>query len=171
MSQQARTPDQRLETPRDEIEQADTTPPNEAHDEDTIDTLIDELEALVAESRRMPFGHKLLIDEEYLHDLIDRLRIAVPSEVRQAYRILDEQERILDSARAQARQLLEQQGLLNELEQERSRVLSEAQREAESVRAEADEYAYSVLLDLQDRLAKLQHSVQNGIDALQPSSE
>ncbi len=171
MSQQPHTPDQRLETLGVEAEQVDKTPPDEAHDEDTIDTLIDELEALAAESRRMPFGHKLLIDEGYLHDLIDRLRIAVPAEVRQAHRILDEQDRILDNARMQARQILEQQGLINELEKERSRVLSEAEREADSIRAQADEYAHNVLLDLQDRLAKLQHSVQNGIDALQPPSE
>lgn len=171
MSQQAHTPDQRLEPLGVEAEQAGTTPPDEAHDEDTIDTLIDELEALAADSRRLPFGHKLLIDEAQLHDLIDRLRVTVPAEVHQANRILDEQERILNSARTEARQILEQQGLINELDKERSRVLSEAEREAESIRIQADEYAHNVLLDLQDRLAKLQHSVQNGIDALQPPTE
>ncbi len=171
MSQQARIPEQEPQTLLPEAEQADQVPPEEAPVEDTIDSLIDELEALATEARRMPFGHKLLIDEDHFHDLIDRLRITVPVEVRQAHRVLDEQDRILENARTHARRMLEDEGKLAALEHERQRVMHEAEREAEAVRAEADEYAHAVLLDLQNRLTKLQNSVQNGIDALQPLPE
>ena len=134
--------------------------------EDDVDALIDALEALVADSRRMPF-HKLLVDEDRLLHLVDRLRSAVPAEVRQAHRVLDEQDEILSKANSQAQRMLEERGLLDALEHERRRVLDEATRDAERTRTEADRYARNVLVDLQQRLEKLQTSVRNGIDALQ----
>lgn len=134
---------------------------------DDVDSLIDAMEALVADSRRMPF-RKLLVDEEQLIDLVDRLRSAIPAEVRQAHQVLDQHDQILDRAREQARQMLEERGLLDAIDKERSRILGEAEREASRTRAEADRYARSVLVDLEERLGKLHTSVRNGIEALQP---
>lgn len=135
-------------------------------DED-VDSLIDALEALVAEGRRMPF-RKLLIDEERLLDLVDRLRSAVPAEVRQAHQVLDQHDQILNAAREKARAMLEERGVLEALDKERQQMIDAAEQEALRIRTEADRYARNVLLDLEERLAKLQTSVRNGVEALQP---
>lgn len=139
-----------------------------ADGEDDVDALIDELEALAAEGRRRLLGRKLVIDEDRLLQLVDRFRSAVPNEVRQAHRVLDEHDNILASAQEQAQRMLEERNLLSALEEERRRVLEEAERDADKIRAEADRYTRSVLLELEERLAKLQTSVRNGIDALGP---
>jgi hypothetical protein len=112
-----------------------------------------------------------MIDEAQALELVDRLRAAVPAEVRQAHRILDEQERILDQAHTEARRILHERGLMAELEVERERTIAEAERDAERMRAEADSYARGVLNDLADRLTKIQASVQNGLEALQGSQK
>jgi vacuolar-type H+-ATPase subunit H len=135
-------------------------------DED-VDSLIDALEALVGEGRRMPF-RKLLIDEERLLDLVDRLRSAIPAEVRQAHQVLDQHDQIVNAAREKARALLDERGMLDSLEKERRQMIEAAEQEALRIRTEADRYARSVLLDLGERLAKIQTSVQNGVEALQP---
>lgn len=134
--------------------------------EDDVESLIDALEALIAEGRRMPF-RKLLIDEDRLLNIIDRLRTAIPAEVRQAHQLLDQYDEIIQSAQEKARQIMDERGLTQAIETERRRVLDDADREAQRIRGEADRYVRNVLLDLEDRLGKLHTSVRNGIDALE----
>ena len=170
MSDQPHEPEQLLETLLSDDEPQETgrepAPPEE--DED-VDLLIDELEAMFAEAKRVPFGRKLMIDEAQALELVDRFRSAIPAEVRQAHRILDEQERIVEAARDQARRILHDRGLLAELEAERERVLAQAERDAERMRTEADAYVRGVLSGLAERLSKLQASVNNGLEALSSS--
>jgi cell division septum initiation protein DivIVA len=128
--------------------------------------LIDELEDALAEGRRVPFSGRLLVDEERILDIIDRMRVAVPEELKQARRVIGEQERLLSEARTQVQQAMEEQGLLAAVEAERGRLLAEAERDAQNIRAGADDYARQVLEDLEQRLVRLTASVQNGLKEL-----
>ncbi|HEU4327680.1 MAG TPA: hypothetical protein VFS21_31360 [Roseiflexaceae bacterium] len=121
---------------------------------------------MLAEGRRVPFSGRLLIDEERILDIIDRMRVAVPEELKQARRIIGEQERLLNEAQARVRQALEEQGLLAAIEEERTRLIEQAERDAAGIRAGADEYARQVLEDLEQRLARLMTNVQNGLKEL-----
>ncbi len=172
MSEQRHEPQELLESllSPEEIEAEQTASPQTAENED-VDALIDELEALLAESKRVPFGKKLIVDEVRAMELVDRLRTALPAEVRQAQRILDEQDHILNMAREQARRIINERGLAAQLEAERERTLADAEQEAERIRNEADVYVRGVLSDLADRLTKIQGSVSNGIEALNPPEE
>lgn len=136
------------------------------HAPDTIDTLIDELEAVAVDGRRVPFTHTLLMHQDTLLDLVDRLRAMVPNDVRQAQRVLNQQHQIVEHAQAQAMHTLQERGLMQRLEMERQEIVAEAQRDAERTRYEADKYARDVLLQLQKRLEQVQGSVQQGIDTL-----
>jgi cell division septum initiation protein DivIVA len=128
--------------------------------------LIDELEDSLAEGRRVPFSGRLLVDEERILDIIDRMRVAVPEELKQARRVIGEQERLLAEARAQVQQAMEEQGLLAAVEAERARLLAEAEHDAQGIRAGADDYARQVLEDLEQRLIRLTASVQSGLKEL-----
>jgi hypothetical protein len=131
-----------------------------------LDDLIDELEDALAEGRRVPFSGRLLIDEERILDIIDRMRVAIPEELKRARRVIQEQERLIAEAQARVQQVLEERGLLEAIEAERARLLQQAEHEAIQVRAGADDYARQVLEDLDDRLTKLVTSVRNGLGAL-----
>lgn len=115
----------------------------------------------------MPFSGRLLIDEERILDIIDRMRVAVPEELKQARRIISEQERLINEAQARVRQALEEQGLLRAIEDERARLLAQAEQEAASIRSGADDYARQVLEELEQRLTRLTTNVQNGLKELQ----
>ena len=136
-----------------------------------LDDLIDELEDALAEGRRVPFSGRLMVDEERILDIIDRMRVAVPEELKQARRVIGEQERLLAEARAQVQQAMEEQGLLAAVEAERTRLLNEAARDAQGVRAGADDYARQVLEELEQRLARLNASVQNGLKELRQAAD
>jgi len=133
--------------------------------------LIDELEDALAEGRRVFFGGRLLVDEERILDIIDRMRVAVPEELKQARRVIAEQERLIGDAQAQVRQAMEEQGLLAAVEAERARLLELAERDAAGVREGADQYARQVLEELEQRLVRLTASVQNGLRELQPTKD
>jgi glutamyl-tRNA reductase len=122
---------------------------------------------VLAEGRRVPFSGRLLIDEERILDIIDRMRVAVPEELKQARRIIGEQERLISEAQERVRQTLEEQGLLKAIEDERARLLAQAEQEAASIRAGADDYARQVLEELEQRLTRLTTNVQNGLKELQ----
>ncbi len=131
-----------------------------------LDELIDELEEVLAEGKRIPFSGYLLVDEERLLDTIDRMRVAVPEELKRARRIIQEQDRLLEDAQARVQQVLEEQGLMAAVEEERRQLLEQVEQEAAGVRAGADEYARQVLKELDDRLMKLLTSVRNGLETL-----
>lgn len=136
-----------------------------------LDDLIDEIEDALAEGRRVPFSGRLLVDEDRILDIIDRMRVAIPEEQKRARRIVQEQERLIAEAQARVQQVLEERGLLEAIEVERGRLLVQAEQEAAQVRSGADEYARQVLEDLDERLTKLVTSVRNGLSALGGSGE
>ncbi len=107
-----------------------------------------------------------MVDEERILDIIDRMRVAVPEELKQAKRVIGEQERLLGEAHQRVQQVLEEQGLMVAVDAERERLIQQAEREAQVIRAGADEYAHQVLEELEQRLQKLIMSVQNGIKEL-----
>lgn len=119
----------------------------------------------------MFFGGRLMVDEERILDIIDRMRVAVPEELKQARRVIAEQERLIGEAQDQVRQAMEEQGLLAAVEAERARLLELAERDAAGVREGADQYARQVLEELEQRLARLTASVQNGLRELQPPGQ
>ena len=128
--------------------------------------MIDELEDTLAEGRRVPFSGRLMIDEERILDIIDRMRVAVPEEIKQARRVVGEQDRLLSEAQAHVQQALEEQGLMAAITAERERLLALAEQDAATVRAGADDYARQVLEELEQRLVRLTVSVQNGLKEL-----
>ncbi len=114
----------------------------------------------------MFFSGRLLVDEERILDIIDRMRVAVPDELKQARRVIAEQERLIGEAQAHVRQAMEDDGLLAAIDAERQRLLDLAERDAEATRKGADDYAREVLEELEERLTRQLANVQNGLRTL-----
>jgi hypothetical protein len=68
--------------------------------------LIDRLEELVGEARKLPVGGGAVISRQRLLDLIDRMRVAVPKEVYDAREIIEKREEVLADAGAEASRLI-----------------------------------------------------------------
>jgi len=112
---------------------------------------------------RVPFSSKIIVDEHRLTDIIDRLREAVPDELKRARRLISEQERLLGQANHVVQQALDEKGLTAAVEIERARLLDQARRDADAIHDGADEYARQVLEDMERRLSPILVSIQNGL--------
>ena len=64
--------------------------------------LVDRLDNLIASSHRMPLVNQILIKEGDILNIVDQMRTSIPDEIKQARRIIQEKERILAQAQADA---------------------------------------------------------------------
>jgi cell division septum initiation protein DivIVA len=72
----------------------------------TLD-LLAALEAMVAESRRVPFTGTVAVNDDELLSLVDRIRLSLPDELVRAHTLLDERERILSQTEEEASRVRE----------------------------------------------------------------
>ncbi len=85
-----------------------------------------------------------------VEQLLERMRITVPSSIRESERTLAERDRIMNEARLEA-----------------DRIIMEGKEIARRRTEEADTYAVQVLQDLSQQLRTLMQQVANGIDLMQ----
>ena len=140
--------------------------------------LVDRLEALVNSGRRVPLSSRNMVEEEEIFALIEQMRQALPSEVKQARRVLQDREQVLKSAQAEAEKIvtmareraeymINNEGVLSMAKERGEQVLSDAQRDAQATRQEIEQYAVEVLGNLEQQLQLQLHQVRNGLQELQ----
>ena len=122
----------------------------------------------------------MTIDQTEALDWIDKLREAIPEEIKQAKQVNSEVERLLENARheageimargqQQATYLIEERELTRQAEEMGREIIRQAQVEANEVKRGADEYAAQVLAGLEQNLMKTLKSVKLGLDLLDGS--
>ena len=52
-----------------------------------IQHLVDRLEQVLAESRRVPLTANLVVEEDRVFNIIDQMRVSIPEEVKRANRV------------------------------------------------------------------------------------
>ena len=139
--------------------------------------LIDRLETLVTNARRVPISGKLMLDEQDLADLIDQMRTVIPEEVRAARKVLRERDAviseaqqqaddILKTAHEQAEMLLDEQGLLAEAQHRANQYMEEVEAAAQERIQGADDYARQVLTQLREQLGRHLRTIEKGLETL-----
>lgn len=119
-----------------------------------------------------------VIQAEELEQMIERLRINVPSSIRESERLLAERDRILADAEAHARQIVEdareqasalvdEQAIVVQARQTAHQVGHDAQADALRRSEEADRYAMQVLTALADQLRDTLGQIENGLEVMQ----
>lgn len=148
----------------------------------SIMQVVDELEAHVMRGRRVPGMSTWGVDGQHLLELIDELRVAVPTELEQARRVVrqrqqiiteaqDEARRIVDTARERSEYMVSDVGLMAEARQiseERLRRTDETTRRARDV---VDEYALDLVGNLEQlmrrNLAEIDHLMRKNLAELE----
>lgn len=139
--------------------------------------LIDQLEEKVRLGRQIPFTTQRVVDAAEFGQLLERLRITVPSSVMESERMLKERDRILADAHAEAEQMLQQakqraREILSEnsiialAREEAERIMQNAEGVARKRTDEADQYASRVLEDLSAKLQLITKQVDNGLQIM-----
>ena len=155
--------------------------------------LVDRLENLIAGSRRMPLVNQIIVKEVDILNIVDQMRTAIPDEIKQARRIIQEKERILAQAQADASGLLtrareeteramNREGLLRAAEARSQELVRQAEdqsktlvRQAEEhnnqMKADADNYVAETLRNLKDHLSSIEMDVSRTILSIEKGLE
>ncbi len=162
--------------------------------------LVDRLDNLIASSHRMPLVNQILIKEGDILNIVDQMRTSIPDEIKQARRIIQEKERILAQAQADATTLLTRareeteramnregllraaearsQELVRQAEEQAHSVTEQAEEHGEQLKNEADNYVAETLRNLKDHLASIEMdisrtilSIDKGLESLEIPEE
>jgi vacuolar-type H+-ATPase subunit H len=136
--------------------------------------LVDRLENLIASSRKMPLVNQIIMKESDILNIVDQLRTTIPDEIKQARRVIQDKERILAQAQAEANALLarareeseqavNRQGLLRVAETRAQELVQRAEGEAEQLKNEADSYVIETLRALRDHLTSIETDIGRSI--------
>lgn len=136
--------------------------------------LVDRLENLIASSRRMPLVSQIIVKEADILNIVDQLRTTIPDEIKQARRVIQDKERILAQAQAEANALLarardesemavNREGLLKAAEARSQEMVRRAEDEAAVLKTEADGYVVETLRALRDHLNSIETEIGRSI--------
>jgi F0F1-type ATP synthase membrane subunit b/b' len=109
--------------------------------------LIDSLEELVIQARRLPVGGNLVVDRKRMLDVIDQMRLSVPADLRQAQQILEMRDQILADTHGAAQKALEQADLERKRRVDESSIVREAQDRGQSMLIAAEARARETIAD------------------------
>lgn len=116
--------------------------------------LLDELESLVEDTRQF-MNVTVGLERDEFFDLTNKIRVALPDEVRKASRVTAESERIVGGARETAEQTL------LDAQQEATRVSQAAQTTAEKLTREADAKVQQRIQEAGSTADRLMHDAKS----------
>jgi len=135
--------------------------------------LLDKLEEIIDKAPEIPLTGRVLLDSDELLELIEKIRNAVPEEVKRAELVSTEKdrviseaqqraERIIDQAKEQAARMLKESEIYRQAQQEAKQILAEAHKRAQELIQGSEDYAHKVLSDLEESLNKTLRIIERG---------
>jgi cell division septum initiation protein DivIVA len=143
-----------------------------------IQFLLERLEALIVNARKLPMTSQVVVEQGAALDLVDQMRAAIPEEVRQARRVSQEGDRLIQRAKGEADHivaaaqeqgalLLQDHELMRRAESDSAEVMARTEAQAEETMSGADKYAADVLKRLESDLETTLSTVRTYIGILE----
>lgn len=131
----------------------------------SMQELIDALDDVVNEASPMPFGKRSMVDVGKISDIISDMRMALPLEIRQAQKVVEDKNNIIDDAKREAeniirkaeerrRELIDESDILKEARRRATEVLGSAEARCSDLRASTDAFADKMLMRVEELLSK-----------------
>jgi len=119
-----------------------------------------------------------MLKEADILSILDQMRTSIPDEIKQARRIIQDKERILAQAQADASKIMERAHEDAKEAINRENLLRLADEKAEQIKLEADAYVAETLRALRDHLTSIEMdidrsilSIEKGLASLEPGDE
>jgi len=130
--------------------------------------LIDRLEELVARSFQVPLGSGVVVHRQRLLDLIDRMRVAMPADIREAREVLQKQEEALAQAQEEAGRIIARAQAELEERLKNEAVVKAAEERAQEIVREGEGRAQALVRDAEtqarERLDEAQKIAQQQME-------
>ena len=124
--------------------------------------LIDRLEELVARGFQVPLGSGVVVHRQRLLDLIDRMRVAMPADIRGAREVLQRQEEILAETQEEAGRIIARAQAEVEERLKREAVVKAAAERAQQIVREGEERAQALVGDAETQARERLDEAEKG---------
>ncbi len=139
--------------------------------------LLDELEGYLAESGRIPLTGRLMVNEQEVYEIIDRMRQSIPEALHQAQKLTRERDRLLQQARedgealiteskSYAEKLTRESAIVQRAQEEADHILEDARRVSREIRLAARDWADDIMQRLEASMQKALTVVRAGREEL-----
>ena len=140
-------------------------------------TILKDLEETITSASRVPLSGKVLVDGEAVLECVDKIYAALPEELKQAKRVLENSDKLLESVEGQSKRIIsearQQADLLTqetEIYQEAGRraqaILEQSEKAAIQLRHESIHYCDDVLRQLEENIEKILSGISKNRDDL-----
>lgn len=140
---------------------------------DSIIDIIDEIQDYLDTCKKSAFsGNKILVEKEQITELLQDIRLNIPSEISQARRISEKCEKIVQEAHNKANQIIKQaedqaeklildHEITRAAKAEAEAIVSDAKEDAREIRINAVSYADDLLSDVEEAITQTLHKVES----------
>lgn len=136
-------------------------------------SLVDELDAFLSDSGRIPLTGRLVVNEQEAFELVDQLRQSIPEALRIAQRITRDREKLLQQARQEGDQLLSdsrayaekltrESSIIQRAQEEADRIIEDARRIGREIRMGARDYADEIMERVEGNILRALAIVREG---------
>ncbi len=136
-----------------------------------LTVLLDRMQTLIHQSRKLPWTSRVLIDEAELSTLVAQIQHVLPEEMKQARWVVQERDRLLQNAsdeahglvqeaREQAAKMAEESEVLQEARRKADQIVEQARTTAREIHRSARVYADEILAGLVTELNHLSQSLE-----------
>ncbi len=137
-----------------------------------IDDLLDLMDETLEDAFTVPLSGKRMVDAEKMRDIIDDIRLNMPTEIRQAKAIVQDRAEIVEGARKEAegiirkaeeraKVIVSEQQIVKASEQRASEVMRQATQGAKEMRSSVNHYCENILHQAEEQLVKSMNEVKS----------
>ncbi|MEG1971578.1 MAG: ATPase [Oscillospiraceae bacterium] len=148
-----------------------------------IEEILDMLDELLDKSLSLPLsGGRCIVDDEKIRELLDEIRLNLPSEVKQAKAIVSDRGEIMATAKREAdavvrraedraRALIAQEAIVKQAQQKASDILQQAQTKSRELRVATSEYADGLLRQTEESMTKVLTDIKGTRQAMKAAGK
>ena len=143
---------------------------------DALLDYLDAIEEILDNSKKIPFTDRVSVEKDKILDIINEIRLDLPGDIRQAQRLLNDYDRIINDAHSKAQDILEaaeeeakirtaQHEIFRRASDQATDIVESAKQSAKDLRGMATAYAASMLEKAEKQLKEYidnieeQHSI------------
>ena len=131
-----------------------------------INDVLKEMEDYLETASRVPLMSKVLVDGDYLLELLDKVHAIMPEEMKQAKQVMEQSDKLLESIESQGKRMLEdaksQAGkMIMETE-----IVQQARAEAEHLMQQATEQANALMAQAQASANETTNAAKGYVDSI-----
>ena len=139
----------------------------------SIEEILDQLDELIDRAWSLPLtGGRCVVDADKVRELLDDVRLNMPTEIRQAQSIVADRTEIVNTAKKEAEAiiaraekraaaLVEEEEIVRQSRNKAAEIAQQAQQQSREMRQSAKEFVDNILKNTEESLAASMNEVKN----------